>query len=155
MSVNLKTLKNSSILIVFTILVILTVRYVFTAPVSSPDNLDPTLIDRIKPIGQVLVEGTTKDATFITNNTLSETDTEAKSRTGEQVASSSCTGCHSSGVLGAPIAGNKTDWEPRLERGITELLKTAKLGKGAMPPKGTCATCSDAELQAAIEFMIN
>jgi cytochrome c5 len=35
------------------------------------------------------------------------------------------------------------------------MLATAKKGKGAMPPKGTCMGCSDADLKAAIEYMVS
>ena len=34
-----------------------------------------------------------------------------------------------------------------------QLLQKAKQGFDAMPPKGTCVDCSDAELQAAIDEM--
>jgi len=33
------------------------------------------------------------------------------------------------------------------------MLITAIKGEKAMPPKGTCMTCSNDELKAAIEFM--
>jgi cytochrome c5 len=35
------------------------------------------------------------------------------------------------------------------------LLHSAINGKNAMPPRGTCATCSDDELKAAIEYMVS
>jgi cytochrome c5 len=38
--------------------------------------------------------------------------------------------------------------------GIDALVASAKKGKNAMPPMGTCMDCSDAELKAAIEFML-
>jgi cytochrome c5 len=37
---------------------------------------------------------------------------------------------------------------------MDDLVKVAISGKGAMPPKGTCATCSADELRAAIEHMV-
>jgi len=36
---------------------------------------------------------------------------------------------------------------------MEDLVKVAIAGKGAMPPKGTCGTCSADELRAAIEHM--
>ncbi|SFV78002.1 Cytochrome c5 [hydrothermal vent metagenome] len=57
-------------------------------------------------------------------------------------------------MAGAPKFGNKADWASRLKRGIDDLVKVAISGKGAMPPKGTCATCSADELRAAIEHMV-
>jgi len=41
-----------------------------------------------------------------------------------------------------------------LVQGIDRLLQTVIAGKGAMPPRGTCADCSDDDLQAAIEYML-
>jgi cytochrome c5 len=34
------------------------------------------------------------------------------------------------------------------------MLKNSKQGLNAMPPKGTCTQCSDAQLQAAIQLML-
>ncbi|SFV81883.1 Cytochrome c5 [hydrothermal vent metagenome] len=76
-----------------------------------------------------------------------------KSRSGEAVYTASCAGCHSIGIAGAPKTNNKADWAPRLKRGMDDLVKVAISGKGAMPPKGTCGTCSADELRAAIEHM--
>ena len=151
MSVNSKTIKTSAIFIAFAIFVIIIAKLVFTLPGQEPITDDATLMDRIKPIGQVYVEGDTETVAIVADSATVSTN----SRSGEEVVASSCTGCHGVGVLGAPKVGDKSDWAPRAERGISELLKTAISGKGAMPPKGTCTTCSDSELQAAIEFMIN
>jgi cytochrome c5 len=35
------------------------------------------------------------------------------------------------------------------------LLTNATNGINAMPPKGTCAACSDDELKAAVEYMLS
>ncbi len=64
-----------------------------------------------------------------------------------------CVACHSTGAAGAPKAGDKAAWAPRLAAGIDALVASAKAGKGAMPPKGLCGDCSDAELKEIIEFM--
>src|SRR5437660_1521759 len=44
---------------------------------------------------------------------------------------------------------------PRLQQGMDTLLQSALKGKGAMPPKGGNASLSDAEVHAAIEFMVS
>lgn len=76
-------------------------------------------------------------------------------RSGEQVYQAACIACHASGVAGAPLTGDKAAWQARYdaEGGLAGLLAISKAGKGAMPPMGTCANCSDDELNAAIEFM--
>jgi len=41
-----------------------------------------------------------------------------------------------------------------MTQGIERLLRTLIAGKGAMPPRGTCADCSDADLKAVIEYLL-
>jgi cytochrome c oxidase cbb3-type subunit 3 len=80
-------------------------------------------------------------------------DSAASSRSGKEIYAK-CQGCHNVGVAGAPKYGDKVAWAPRIKRGVDDLLKVAKAGKGAMPPKGTCFDCSDAELKAVIQYMM-
>lgn len=74
---------------------------------------------------------------------------------GEQIYNQFCTVCHAAGVAGAPKLGDKAAWKPRVDQGIEKLLQHATQGLNAMPPKGTCAQCSDGDLKSAIEYMIN
>lgn len=75
-------------------------------------------------------------------------------RAGEEIFNSKCMACHANGVAGAPKPGDAAAWGPRAEAGIDALLASAKAGKNAMPPMGTCMDCTDAELKAAIEYML-
>jgi len=61
--------------------------------------------------------------------------------------------CHDTGVANAPKLGDRVAWEPRMAQGIQRLLRSLIAGKGAMPPRGTCAECSDADLRAAVEYL--
>ncbi|HET7366410.1 MAG TPA: c-type cytochrome [Burkholderiales bacterium] len=74
---------------------------------------------------------------------------------GKQVFDSTCTACHTTGVANAPKLGDKAAWAPRIKQGIDALVQSALKGKGAMPPKGGNASLSDADLRAAIEFMVS
>ncbi|RBO80047.1 cbb3-type cytochrome c oxidase subunit III [Marinomonas aquiplantarum] len=76
-------------------------------------------------------------------------------RSGGKVFNSFCVACHLHGVAGAPKLGNSADWLPRKEKGMPTLLKHAIEGLNAMPPKGMCSNCSDDEIQAAIQFMLD
>jgi len=73
---------------------------------------------------------------------------------GEKIFQTYCYQCHGTGFAGAPIAREKQDWERRVAAGMDAMLKNARQGLNAMPPMGTCAQCSDAELQAAIAQML-
>ncbi len=76
-------------------------------------------------------------------------------RTGEEVYKSKCFVCHASGIAGAPKLGDAAAWAPRIAKGADALLATATSGIAAMPPKGTCMDCTDAEVAASIEHMIS
>ena len=75
-------------------------------------------------------------------------------RTGAEVYRDYCASCHSGGMQGAPVANDAEEWQPRLAKGAAALFEKAKQGFDAMPPKGTCMDCTDAELQAAIDEML-
>jgi cytochrome c5 len=77
----------------------------------------------------------------------------AASGKGKEVYQASCFACHGTGAAGAPKIGDKAAWAPRIAQGMDTLLQHSINGFNAMPPKGTCFTCSDADLQAAVEYM--
>lgn len=77
-------------------------------------------------------------------------------KSGEEVFKSACTTCHSTGAAGAPKLGDAAAWAPRLsERGKDGLHKSAITGFKGMPPKGLCMACSDDELKAAVDYMLD
>ncbi len=86
-------------------------------------------------------------------------------RDGKTIFNTHCVACHATGLLNAPKAHDQKAWKERLAKvasvpksmkktGIEGLLNVAKAGRNAMPPKGTCMDCSDAELTSAIKFMM-
>jgi cytochrome c5 len=74
-------------------------------------------------------------------------------KSGADVYKTACTTCHTTGLMGAPKTGT-ADWEPRVAKGMDTLYLHAVKGFNAMPPKGMCATCTDEELHAAVDYMI-
>ena len=73
---------------------------------------------------------------------------------GKALYESACLACHAAGVAGAPKLGDKAAWEPRLAAGIDGLTASVIKGKGVMPAKGGAAQASDADIRAAVEFMV-
>lgn len=73
---------------------------------------------------------------------------------GEKTYNQACAACHASGAAGAPKLGNKAVWAPRLKTGMEALYAAALKGKGAMPPKGGQAALSDADVKAAVDYMV-
>jgi cytochrome c5 len=73
---------------------------------------------------------------------------------GKDAFDKACVACHGSGVAGAPKFGDKAAWAPRIAQGIATLHASALKGKGAMPPKGGNPALSDADVQAAVDYMV-
>ncbi len=73
---------------------------------------------------------------------------------GKGVYASSCAACHATGAAGAPKAGDKAAWAPRIKTGKDALYASALKGKGAMPAKGGNAGLSDAEVKAAVDYLV-
>lgn len=73
---------------------------------------------------------------------------------GKAIYDSTCTACHNTGVAGAPKLGDAAAWAPRIKSGPAALYASAIKGKGAMPPRGGNANLSDAEVQAAVNYII-
>ena len=67
--------------------------------------------------------------------------------------------CHASGVTGAPKFGDKADWGPRIAQGKDTLYQHALNGfqgkKGMMPPKGGNTSLPDADVKAAVDYMVS
>jgi len=72
---------------------------------------------------------------------------------GETIYVQQCAKCHDTGLINSPKLGDKAAWAPKLATGVDAMTATVIKGKGAMPPKGACPTCSDADLRAAVNYM--
>jgi cytochrome c5 len=73
---------------------------------------------------------------------------------GKATYDATCSACHGAGVAGAPKFGDKAAWAPRLKEGKDSLYGTALKGKGAMPPKGGNPGLADADVKAAVDYML-
>ena len=73
----------------------------------------------------------------------------------EQTYRATCFACHGTGAAHSPEVGDQIEWEIRMEKGMDTLVQNTIKGlNGIMPPKGLCATCSDEQLRAIVEFMV-
>lgn len=72
---------------------------------------------------------------------------------GKAIYEQYCAGCHAMGGGGAPKLGDAAAWDPLLKAGITTVYTNAIQGKGGMPAKGTCMSCSDDEIKQAVDYM--
>lgn len=79
----------------------------------------------------------------------------APAANGKGVYDASCAACHGAGVAGAPKPGDKAAWAARIKAGNDALYGNAINGKGAMPAKGGNASLSDADVKAAVDYMVS
>jgi len=73
---------------------------------------------------------------------------------GQKIYRQACAFCHDRGVAGAPKTGDVAAWNARLAKGMASLYTVAIRGKGAMPAKGGNPSLSDADVNAAVDYMI-
>lgn len=78
---------------------------------------------------------------------------------GKATFDSVCFACHATGAAGAPKVGDKTAWAPRIAKGLDVLKQHAINGfqgnSGFMPAKGGRTDLSDADVGAAVEYMVS
>ena len=73
---------------------------------------------------------------------------------GKEVYEKSCAGCHAKGIAGAQKLTEKDKWAPLVKQGVDALTATVIKGKGVMPPRGGGASLSDADVKAAVEYIV-
>jgi len=113
------------------------------------------VVENIKPVGEVYIAGESEPEAAPAPAADAAATATAGPKSGEQVYNSNCVACHGTGAAGAPKLGDTAAWAPRIAAGMDSLLANATNGLKAMPPKGLCMTCSEAELQGAVEYMVN
>lgn len=65
-----------------------------------------------------------------------------------------CSGCHDMGSGGAPKFRDPIAWATPIKQGKETLYKNAINGINSMPAKGLCATCTDDDIHALVDFMV-
>ena len=110
---------------------------------------DRATAERLKPVGSVCVEGEDCGSAVADAGGGS-----GEPRDGTTVYDSGCAACHATGAAGAPKMGDAAAWAPRIEKGMDTLVKHAYEGFNAMPAKGMCADCSEDEIAAAVEHIV-
>ena len=105
---------------------------------------------RIAPAGKVCLQGDSSCGAAVASAGGAE-------KSGEEVYTASCQGCHATGAGNAPKFGDVAAWAPRIDQGMETLHTNAIQGLnnvGMMPAKGLCMSCSDDEIKAAVDYMV-
>ncbi|MGE8499999.1 MAG: c-type cytochrome [Pseudomonas sp.] len=117
---------------------------------TAQATTDEAIAERLKPVGDVCVMG--EECKGVESVAASA---GGGARTADDIITKHCAACHTAGILGAPKIGDAAAWKERADHqgGLDGILAKAITGINAMPPKGTCADCSDDELREAIQKM--
>jgi cytochrome c5 len=107
--------------------------------------------DEIKQSVNYMIESTKKGATGPIIMTHPKPLTMAE---GKQVYEARCSVCHSSGFNNAPKPGVKSEWTKIIDAGFLKTLHNVVTGQAGHPPHGGCDTCNDAEIKAAVKYMM-
>ena len=110
--------------------------------------------DRIKPVAQVEVASAQTQREPVKSAAAAPPTT----RNGQQIYQTTCVACHDAGIAGAPKLGDKSQWAKHIAKGVDALYASAVNGvqgsAAAMPPKGGNPALSDAEVRAAVDYMV-
>jgi cytochrome c5 len=78
---------------------------------------------------------------------------------GHELFEAACKACHGTGLAGAPKAGDKAAWGPRIAQGKPTLYEHATKGfqgnAGVMPAKGGRTDLPDDLVHAAVDYMVS
>ncbi|MDR3478295.1 MAG: c-type cytochrome [Gammaproteobacteria bacterium] len=66
-----------------------------------------------------------------------------------------CASCHALGIGGAPKFGDPAAWDAILKAKVDGVYANVIHGMGGMPAKGTCLSCSDADIKQAVDYMLS
>jgi cytochrome c5 len=169
----IKTPKQLIIVVVLAFLVpIVLISMIAHLVTSGPDTSknNPALSEeavakRLKPVGEVAVDPNQPKPAPTAPVAVAPPPAPGKpapaaaasaaSGKGKAVYDATCMVCHAAGVAGAPKIGDKAGWAPRLKEGMPAVYAIAMKGKGAMPPKGGNAGLSEADVKAAVDYMVS
>ncbi len=114
------------------------------------DSARADIESRIAPVGESCMQG---------DSSCGGAAVAASSgpRSGEDVYNSACMACHTTGAGGAPVLGDVAAWADRIAKGMDVLYSAGVNGVPGtgMIAKGGCMNCSDEEIIAAVDYMID
>ena len=110
-----------------------------------------------KPVEEVAVPAATVAANIKPEAVVEVASVAAANveRTGAEIVQAACAACHVSGMLNAPMIGNKEQWAPRIALGYETLTKHAIEGIRGMPARGGNSALTDDEVASAVADMAN
>lgn len=118
-----------------------------TKEVVLTPNQEKAVAERLAPEGEVVLESEVV-------STAPVAAAGGEPRSAEEIYNKFCLSCHMTGAAGAPKLGDVAAWAPRIEQGIETLYTHGIQGIRGMPPRGLCMDCSDDEIKATVDYMV-
>jgi cytochrome c5 len=117
--------------------------------------------ERVAPFARVAVAGKDNSALKIEATTPAGSAGAAPAlpKNGNELFEQACKACHGPGIGGAPKAGDKAAWAPRIAKGKAILYDHALHGftgsAGVMPAKGGRLDVSDDIVKQAVDHIVS
>jgi len=137
---------------VIPIALILLVSQLVTSGEKGKNDSQEAVLARIQPVGTVVIAAGAGAPGAA--GAAGATAAAGGKPDGKKVYDTVCMACHTPGAAGAPKLGDKAAWAPRLKTGMDVLYASAIKGKNAMPPKGGNAALPDADVKAAVDYLV-
>jgi cytochrome c5 len=151
-------------LVAIAVLLLVLAREVAARTEGTAVYVDPAYIDsvlqRVQPFGQEAVAGQDNSALAIKAPAGAGPAVGLSvPKDGKALFESVCTTCHGPGIAGAPKAGDKAAWGPRIAEGKATLYQHAIGGyngkTGAMPAKGGRTDLPDDLIKQGVDYMVS
>ena len=111
--------------------------------VFAASDREQQIADRLAPVGETCMVGDDCSGGSVASS--------EGPKDPETVYNTYCMACHMTGASGAPILGQADQWAPRITDAIYD---NAINGLNAMPPKGLCMDCSEEDIIATVDYIL-
>ena len=134
--------------------------YASRSPKNDPAMTEQAVAERLRPVAKVEIDPNASAIPApvapmaVAASAPAAAQKAAPAGSGKATYDSVCAVCHGAGVAGAPKFGDKAAWASRAKGGKEALYASATKGKGVMPPKGGNPSLTDADVKAAVDYMV-
>ena len=152
-------------LVLITVILVLSAMAIYShEPKETNPNQPAQVAQRIAPVGAVYAGDTGRAAMQAAADAAAKAAASqvayGGTTDGKTIYDHLCTSCHTAGIAGAPKLGNKAMWGPRIKEGLATLIKHATEGYHGpdgnfMPPKGGNPALNDAQVKAAVTWIVD
>jgi len=129
--------------------------------VLTEADYSKNVASRIQPPSAEAIAGQDNSALAIKAGTATAAGSASPTalpKNGTELFEQTCSACHGQGIAGAPKAGDKAAWGPRIKQGKSVLYQHAISGftgsTGTMPPKGGRTDVPDDLVKQAVDHMV-